>query len=49
MKCMRCGKDSKWELCRECKEIKHKAGAMISQNKKIKKTNWVKYIRAWKV
>jgi hypothetical protein len=31
---MRCGKDSKWELCRECKEIKHKAGAMISQNKK---------------
>lgn len=34
MKCMRCGKDSKWELCRECKEIKHKAGAMISQNKK---------------
>lgn len=34
MKCMRCGKESKWELCRECKEIKHKAGAMISQNKK---------------
>lgn len=34
MKCMRCGKESKWELCRECKEIKHRAGALISQNKK---------------
>lgn len=34
MKCMRCGKESKWELCRECKEIKHRAGAIISQNKK---------------
>lgn len=34
MKCMRCGKESKWELCRKCKEEKHKAGALISQNKK---------------
>ena len=34
MKCMRCWKESKWELCRECKEIKHKAWAIISQNKK---------------
>ena len=34
MKCMRCGKESKWELCRECKEVKHRAGALISQNKK---------------
>lgn len=34
MKCMRCGKESKWELCRECKELKHKAWALISQNKK---------------
>ena len=34
MKCMRCGKESKWELCRECKEVKHRAGAIISQNKK---------------
>ena len=34
MKCMRCGKESKWELCRECKEEKHRAGALISQNKK---------------
>ena len=34
MKCMRCGKESKWELCRECKEVKHRAWALISQNKK---------------
>jgi len=34
MKCMRCGKESKWELCRECKGIKHRAGAIVSQNKK---------------
>ena len=34
MKCMRCGKESKWELCRECKEVKHRCGALISQNKK---------------
>lgn len=33
MKCLRCGKESKWELCRECKEVKHRAGAMVSQNK----------------
>lgn len=34
MKCMKCGRESKWELCRKCKEEKHKAGALISQNKK---------------
>ena len=34
MKCLRCGKESKWELCRECKEIKHRCWAIISQNKK---------------
>ena len=33
MKCLRCGKESKWEFCRECKKIKHRAGAIISQNK----------------
>ena len=34
MKCMRCGTESKWELCRKCKEEKHRAWAIISQNKK---------------
>ena len=34
MKCLICGKDSKYEFCRSCKETKHKAGAIISQNKK---------------
>lgn len=34
MKCLKCGKESKWEFCRECKEIKRNAGAMVSQNKK---------------
>jgi hypothetical protein len=34
MKCLNCGKESKWELCRDCKEKKHQAGALISQNKK---------------
>lgn len=33
MKCLRCGKESKYEFCRECKEIKHKASALISQNR----------------
>ena len=34
MKCLKCGKDSKYEFCRQCKEEKHRAGAIISQNKK---------------
>lgn len=34
MECLNCGKESKWELCRDCKEKKHQAGALISQNKK---------------
>lgn len=34
MECLNCGKESKWELCRNCKEKKHQAGALISQNKK---------------
>ena len=34
MECLKCWKESKWELCRKCKEEKHKAGAIISQNKK---------------
>ena len=33
MKCLRCGKESKYEFCRSCKECKHKAGAIVSQNK----------------
>lgn len=34
MKCLKCGKEQKWEFCSECKEIKHNSGAMVSQNKK---------------
>lgn len=34
MKCLKCGSESKWELCRKCKEEKHRAWAIISQNKK---------------
>lgn len=34
MKCLRCGKESKYEFCRDCKEDKHRAWAIISQNKK---------------
>lgn len=34
MKCLRCGKENKYEFCRECKEIKHRSWALISQNKK---------------
>ena len=34
MKCLRCGKESKWEFCRSCKAEKQKAWALISQNKK---------------
>lgn len=33
MKCLKCGKESKYEFCRECKEIKHNACAMVSQNR----------------
>lgn len=33
MKCLKCGKEQKYEFCRECKEIKHNACAMVSQNK----------------
>lgn len=34
MYCLKCGKESKWEFCRQCKEKKHKASALLSQNKK---------------
>ena len=34
MKCLNCGKESKYEFCRECKEEKHRCWAIISQNKK---------------
>jgi hypothetical protein len=33
MECLRCGKESKYEFCRECKKCKHNAGAIVSQNK----------------
>ena len=49
MKCLKCGKESKWEFCRECKEIKHNAGAMISQNrtKLIKLLMWKRLSPPW--
>lgn len=34
MKCLKCGKDSLWEFCKDCKETKRNAWAMVSQNKK---------------
>jgi hypothetical protein len=34
MECLKCGKEQKYEFCRECKEKKHKASALLSQNKK---------------
>ena len=34
MKCLKCGKESKYEFCRECKIIKRKVSALLSQNKK---------------
>lgn len=34
MKCLKCGKESKYEFCRECKELKRSCWAMMSQNKK---------------
>ena len=33
MQCLKCGKESKWEFCRECKEKKHNASAILSQNR----------------
>lgn len=33
MQCLKCGKESKREFCRECKEIKHNASAILSQNR----------------
>jgi len=42
MQCLKCGKESKWEFCRECKEKKHNASAILSQNrsKLIKLLHW---------
>ena len=34
MKCLKCGRESKWEFCRECKVDQRRAGALVSQNKK---------------
>ena len=33
MECLKCGKESKREFCRECKEKKHNASAILSQNR----------------
>lgn len=33
MKCLKCGKESKREFCRECKNKKHNASAILSQNR----------------
>lgn len=42
MQCLKCGKESKWEFCRQCKEKKHNASAILSQNrsKLIKLLHW---------
>lgn len=34
MLCLKCWKESKYEFCRDCKEVKRNAWAMVSQNKK---------------
>lgn len=34
MACLRCWKECKNELCRKCEQDKHRASALISQNKK---------------
>lgn len=33
MKCLKCGNESKREFCRECKDKKHNACALLSQNR----------------
>ena len=42
MQCLKCGKESRREFCRECKEKKHNASAILSQNrsKLIKLLHW---------
>lgn len=42
MQCLKCGKESKWEFCGECKEKKRNASAILSQNrsKLIKLLHW---------
>jgi hypothetical protein len=34
MRCLRCGKETKYDFCRDCKEIRRNAGAIVSQDKK---------------
>lgn len=34
MECLKCGKESKYEFCNECKEIKRNASAIVATNKK---------------
>ncbi len=33
MQCLKCGKESEWEFCGECKEKKRNASAILSQNR----------------
>lgn len=49
MKCLKCGKEQKYEFCRECKEIKHNAGALVSQNKTklIRLLRWKRLTTQW--
>lgn len=45
MKCIRCWKESKWELCLDCKDQIHNACSMMCQNKnkliKLLKWDWL--------
>lgn len=49
MQCLKCGKESKWEFCRECKEKKHNASAILSQNKTklIRLLRWKRLTTQW--
>lgn len=49
MKCLKCGKEQKYEFCRECKEIKHNSWALVSQNRKklVKLLMWKRLTPQW--
>ena len=34
MECLKCGKESRYEFCNECKDIKRNASAIVTTNKK---------------
>ena len=49
MKCLKCWTESKYEFCRKCKEEKHIASSLLSQNKKklIKIFEWNRLTPSW--